>query len=321
MPGIQVSIGTATVLGLAHAPLAVAPTTAYLMIGGRCLLDCAFCAQGRRSQASALSLSRVTWPEYDLESVVARLAEAAQQGAFRRVCLQVTVTQDALERSLAVLRRIKTVAELPVDLAILPHTMEQVRQLLDAGADHVGFGLDAACERVFVQVKGGNWQRSLNLLEEAARSFPQRSAVHLIVGLGETEREMIERIQWAHDRGIAVGLFAFTPLRGTPMADRPPPPLAVYRRIQAARWLIVHDRVRFTEMVFDASGRLVDLGTPLPFTGEPFQTSGCPDCNRPFYNELPGGPWYNYPRRLTDEETAQARREMELDAGGYVSAG
>ncbi len=321
MSGIQVSIGTATVLGLAQAPLAVAPTTAYLMIGGRCLLDCAFCAQGRYSQASALGLSRVTWPEYDRESVVARLAEAARQGAFRRVCLQVTVTRDALERSLTVLRRIKTVADLPVDLAILPHTMDQVRQLLDAGADHVGFGLDAACERVFVQVKGGNWQRSLNLLEETARSFPQRAAVHLIVGLGETEREMIERIQWAHDRGITVGLFAFTPVRGTPLADQPAPPLAVYRRIQAARWLIVHDRVQFTEMVFDASGRLVDFGTPLPFTGEPFQTSGCPDCNRPFYNELPGGPWYNYPRRLTDEETAQAWREMELDAGGRLSAG
>lgn len=321
MSDIQVSVGTATVLGLAQAPLAVAPTTAYLMIGGRCLLDCAFCAQGRHSRASALSLSRVTWPEYDLESVVARLAEAARQGAFRRVCLQVTVTRDALERSLAVLRRIKTVTDLPVDLAILPYTGEQVCQLLDAGADHVGFGLDAACERVFVQVKGGNWQRSLNLLEETARSFPQRAAVHLIVGLGETEREMIERIQWAHDRGITVGLFAFTPLRGTPLADQPPPPLAVYRRIQAARWLIVHDRVRFTEMVFDASGRLVDFGTSLPFTGEPFQTSGCPDCNRPFYNELPGGPWYNYPRRLTDEETAQAWREMELDAGGHLSAG
>ncbi|MGQ9600560.1 MAG: radical SAM protein [Anaerolineae bacterium] len=308
-------------LGLAQALLAVAPATAYLMIGGRCLLDCAFCAQGRHSQASALNLSRVTWPEYDLGLVVTRLAEAARQGAFRRVCLQVTVTLDAMERSLAVLRRLKAVSSTPVDIAILPRTLEQVRRLMDAGADHIGFGLDAACERVFVQVKGGNWGRSLNLLEETARSFPQRAVVHLIVGLGETEQEIIERIQWAHDRGITVGLFAFTPLRGTSLADRSPPPLAVYRRIQAARWLIVHGRAQAQQMAFDTAGRLIDYGAFLPLTGEPFQTSGCPDCNRPFYNELPGGPWYNYPRPLTAEEIVQARCEMGLDSGFYPSGG
>jgi biotin synthase-related radical SAM superfamily protein len=30
-------------------------------------------------------------------------------------------------------------------------------------------------------------------------------------------------------------------------------------------------------------------------SGEPFKTSGCPDCNRPFYNESPGETIYNYP--------------------------
>jgi len=60
------------------------------------------------------------------------------------------------------------------------------------------------------------------------------------------------------------------------------------------------------------SGRLVDLGVPLPLTGEPFQTCGCPDCNRPFYNERPGGVMYNYPRPLTPVEARRAMAEMEL---------
>jgi biotin synthase len=311
---INVSIGTAAVLGLAEVPMAAAPTTAYLMFGGRCLMNCAFCAQARESQADALHLSRVTWPEYDLNLVVEKLAEAAAKGIIRRSCLQVTVTVDAFEQSLAILRQVKARSDVPFDVAILPHDLDQVHQLLSAGAEHIGFGLDAACERVFDQVKGGNWVRSLTLIEETARTYPGRAAVHLIVGLGETERELVARVQWAHDRGVTVGLFAFTPVRGTHLADLAPPPLALYRRAQAARWLIVHDLARAEKMAYDGDGRLVGLDALLPGTGEPFQTSGCPDCNRPFYNEQPGGPLYNYPRPLTGEEAAGAIQDMGGEA-------
>jgi biotin synthase len=310
---IQVSIGTAAVLGLADVPMAVAPTTAYLMLGGRCLMNCAFCAQARESQASALNLSRVTWPAYDLDTVADRLADAARQGSIRRACLQVTVTEQAFEQSLSILQTVRTAASIPFDIAILPRNMEQVRRLVEQGADHIGFGLDAASERVFRQVKGGAWRGSLALIEETARTFPGRAALHLIVGLGETEREMVERMQWAHDRGVTVGLFAFTPVRGTHLADKPPPALGAYRRMQAARWLIVHDLARAATMTFGRGDRLVDLGGPLPDTNTPFQTSGCPDCNRPFYNEQPGGPLYNYPRPLTAAEAAAAIREMEME--------
>jgi biotin synthase len=310
---INVSIGTAAVLGLRDLPMAVAPATAYLMLGGRCLMNCAFCAQARESQASALHLSRVTWPEFELADVLERLANAAMQGAIRRGCLQVTVTAGAFEQALATVRAVKLVSGVPFDVAILPRDIEQVRQLLDAGTDHIGFGLDAASEQVFRQVKGGSWSRALSLIEETAGAFPGRGAVHLIVGLGETELEMVERIQWAHDRGMTVGLFAFTPVRGTHLADRPPPDLAAYRRMQAACWLIVHGWVRAEEMTFGEGDRLERLATPVPIIAEAFLTSGCPDCNRPFYNEQPSGPLYNYPRPLTPGEAAQAILDMDME--------
>jgi biotin synthase-related radical SAM superfamily protein len=311
---INVSIGTASLLGLANVPMAVAPTTAYLMLGGRCLMNCAFCAQARESQASALHLSRVTWPKYDLEIVTERLTTAVRHGDVRRTCLQVTVTADAFARSLSILRAVKAATGVPFDVAILLHDLDQVGQLVEAGAEHIGFGLDAACERVFDQVKGGNWARSLALVEETARTFPGQAAVHLIVGLGETEREMVEQIQWAHDRGVIVGLFAFTPVRGTRLADHLPPPLAVYRRVQAARWLIVHGLARAGAMTFDRQGRLSGFGAPLPASGEPFRTSGCPDCNRPYYNERPSGAMYNYARPLTADEAARALEEIGIES-------
>jgi biotin synthase len=310
---VNVSIGTAAVLGLADVRMATAPTTAYLMLGGRCLMNCTFCAQARESQASAINLSRVTWPEYGLDLVVRRLREAAERGDIQRACLQVTVTRTSFEQSRELLKAVKAASDVPFDVAILPEDLAQVGELVEAGADHIGFGLDAACERVFRQVKGGSWARSLSLIEETARAFPGHAALHLIVGLGETEKEMVDRIQWAHDLGITIGLFAFTPVRGTHLADRPPPALASYRRVQAARWLIVHDLAQAGEMVFGDGGQILRLEGVLPEGGESFETSGCPDCNRPFYNEQPGGPLYNYPRALTAEEAARAIQEMEIE--------
>jgi biotin synthase len=309
---VNVSIGTAAVLGLIEVPMTVAPTTAYLMLGGRCLMNCAFCAQARESQAGALHLSRVTWPEFKLADVLDRLPRAVTRGNIHRACLQVTVSADSFEQTLNIVRAVKAVSGLPFDVAILPRDIAQVRQLLDAGVDHIGFGLDAACERVFRRVKGGSWAKALSLVEETAHAFPSRGAVHLIVGLGETEREMVERIQWAHDRGLTVGLFAFTPVRGTHLADRSPPHLATYRRMQAARWLMVHGWVRVEQMTFGAGDRLVQFGVPVSIDAEAFRTSGCPDCNRPYYNEQPSGPLYNYPRPLTAGEAAQAILEMEV---------
>ena len=42
--------------------------------------------------------------------------------------------------------------------------------------------------------------------------------------------------------------------------------------------------------------------------GQAFQTSGCPGCNRPYYNERPGRTMFNYPRPLTPEESLQIWR-------------
>jgi len=312
---INVSIGTAAVLGLAEVRMEAAPTTAYLMLGGRCAMDCRFCAQARSSHAGELNLSRITWPQFDLGETVVRLAEAVERGDVKRACLQVTVSTGYFQRTLDVVRAIRAVSDVPVDAAILLRDVGQVEQLLAAGVDHVGFGLDAACARVFHQVKGRDWNEALALIEATAWQFPGRSAVHLIVGLGETEAEMVCLIQQMHDWSVVVGLFAFTPLRGTAMEDASPPPLDTYRRMQAARYLIVHDLARAEQFTFE-KGRVSAFNVPrlreLLADGVAFQTSGCPDCNRPFYNERPGGVMYNYPRPLTPAEAKRALEEMRL---------
>jgi len=313
---INVSAGTAAVLGLISIAMDVAPTTAYLMLGGRCSMNCGFCAQARESQASALNLSRITWPAFPLGEVAPRIADAYRRGAIRRACLQATVAHDVHAWALHVVRVVRALCDIPFDVAILPASVEQVRELFAAGVDHVGFGLDAASQRVFERVKTGSWERSLEMIRQTALAFPGRAAVHLIAGLGETERELVEMVQRMHEWGVTVGLFAFTPVRGTALEDQPPPRLDQYRRMQAARWLISHGQAGFGDLEFDDTGRLTRIRVrdwrALLADGRAFETSGCPDCNRPYYNERPGGAAYNYPRRLTPAEAAEAVDETGL---------
>jgi biotin synthase len=69
-------------------------------------------------------------------------------------------------------------------------------------------------------------------------------------------------------------------------------------------------------MRFDANGKITNFGidktqlTQMVETGKPFLTSGCPDCNRPFYNEKPSGPIYNYPRNIRQEETQAIKQQL-----------
>jgi biotin synthase len=195
--------------------------------------------------------------------------------------------------------------------------------LAGAGAERIGIPLDAAVKRVFTRIKGSSaggpytWERQFKLLSEAVCVFGKgRVSTHLIVGLGETERQMIKTMQDCVDMTVLPGLFAFTPIPGTALAKEKRPSIEVYRQIQVARHLILHGITRYEDMSFDGKGFLTGFGVDgetlmkVIEAGEPFLTSGCPGCNRPFYNEKPSGPIYNYPRKLTEEELAYIANQL-----------
>jgi len=315
---VAVSVGTAAVLGLQRVRQSDAPTTAYLMIGGRCSHDCAFCAQARRSAASSRWLSRVAWPQHPLEQTVDAVKRSFEQGRIQRCCLQVTDSPGYLARTLEVVRNLHGSSGVPVCASIALSDLESVRILLDSGAERVSMALDAASDRVFRASRGGDWQRHVDLLAVAAQRFPGRIATHLIAGLGETEQEMALMLQALVDRQITVGLFSFTPVRGTAWADREPPSLSSYRRVQAALHLLRSGASCVRDWSFSAAGEVASYGlsgarlAELLGDGAAFRTAGCPGCNRPYYNERPGGVPYNFPRPLLPIELKGAVALVEL---------
>jgi len=324
---VRASVGSAIVLELMRGRLDALPTTVYLLTyhEGKCSANCGFCPQARTSTSRADMLSRVTWPTFPTPQVFSRIASAWQEKVIKRVCIQAINYPGVFDDLLALIAEIVSRANVPVSVSCQPLNIAQMRMLAKAGVDRVSVALDAATEELFNKVKGAltcspyNWKKQRKTLEEAVRVFGKDSvSTHLIVGLGESERQLIETVQWCVDSGVYPSLFAFTPVSGTALEELPQPSITSYRRVQLARQLIVLKKTRCENMKFDGDGRIIDFGVSRDLlrnvvkSGTAFQTSGCPGCNRPYYNERPGGPIYNYPRPLTTNELMEVEKTLEI---------
>lgn len=298
---IRVSAGTAQVLGLKRLKCAVLPTTAYFLVGEKCLRDCAFCSRSRSSKSNQNLLARITWPFFSAEKAIENLSEAYAAGRLGRTCLQVVHSPEAWQKAARILEKIRRACTIPVSISCTANKLDDIKCWFDSGAQRFGLALDAATEKIFNAVKGRHWRQTLTLLYTAADKWPGRITTHLIVGLGESDREIIGRLQEMVDLGIRVGLFAFTPVKGTRMENVEPPALSRYRCIQTAYYLIKRCGMNTRDFCFDEKGNLVDFGLAekelqaILAGGGAFRTTGCDKCNRPFYNEHPGGDIYNYP--------------------------
>ncbi len=320
---MRISAGTAAVLGLKKIRMAVIPTTAYLLWGDGCTRRCAFCPQAGGKKNGADRLGRVDWPLFAVSELEAGFSRSGEAG-LQRICLQGVWTGRGIPELAALVQRLKTVSALPVCVSAWIDQVREAEELLQAGAERVSIALDAAAPEVYAAIKGGSFERRLELLLTCARRRPGRIVTHLICGLGETERELLALTAELQKEQVTVALFAFTPLKGTALSGRRPPEPAQYRRLQAACYLLRTGLVPFSRFVFSPEGRLLSLGLSLEELqdtlkdGEAFRTSGCPGCNRPYYNERPGGFIYNYPRPLTAAETKEA---MALLAAGLDGRG
>lgn len=302
---VRASLGTAAVLGLLNVRVAVAPTTAYLMVHspGRCSANCAFCTQARESRARSELLSRVVWPTFDLASV----ARALSKAPVKRACIQTVIYRGFLEEVIRIVSAVSGSSRLPISAAINPLSIEELKALRDAGVERIGIGLDAASPSTFERVKGKyvggpfSWERAMGMIDDALAILGRGFVTcHLIYGLGDTDEDFLGLVERLHRKGVRTSLFAFTPVKGIPMEKRAPPSVRKYRAAQLAHHLITNGLASIGDLAFE-DGALARIDVDRKIIeetvqgGSPFVTKGCPGCNRPFYNEPPGGPLYNYP--------------------------
>ena len=141
-------------------------------------------------------------------------------------------------------------------------TRLDVQELKDIGADIFTVALDACNPEVFDRTRGSgvqsphSWDKYWEILHAAAEIFgPERFGAHLIVGMGESDHDVLTQVQKIRDLGGHSHMFAFFPERGSLMDHLPPAPRPQWRRIQLARYLIDYRNHRLERMRFDATAR------------------------------------------------------------------
>jgi lipoyl synthase len=304
-----------------------------------CRANCAYCGLARHREETRdfadRNFIRVDWPTARYDDVIARVKAGADRGRFQRMCISMITHPDSNADTRVLLKKwIRAIPGVPVSILSNPTTLERgdLVQLREDGADIFTVALDAATPEIFARTRGRGvasphrFDKYWRTLEWAAEVFgPAKFGVHLICGMGETEREMLEVCQRIRVLGGHSHLFAFFPEKGSLMEDWPACDPGQWRRVQLGRFIIDYAGGRFADMGFDADGRLADFGLPAPAiealiqSGTPFRTSGCPGnrdeaisaCNRPYGDSSPSD-IRSFPFALDDADLAIVRRQLAM---------
>ena len=303
-----------------------------------CRANCSYCGLARHREESRdyadRNFIRVDWPTARYDEVIERVKAGSDKGQFQRMCISMITHPDSDHDTFVLLEQwMREVPHIPVSILSNPTSMkrEDLVRLHEMGADIFTVALDAVTPEIFERTRGKTvesphrFDKYWQAIEWAAEIFgPEKFGAHLICGMGETEREILDVAQKIKDLGGHNHMFAFFPERGSMMEDWPPVDKAQWRRVQLARFIIDYAGGHISEMLFDDNGRVIDFGlsegdlAQLIASGKPFQTSGCPGkddeevsaCNRPYGDSSPSD-ILSFPFALNRKDVEIIKRQMK----------
>ncbi len=334
---VRISAAAAIELGLARGRIARCSCDCINLLQNYpegCYANCSYCglARERPGLAADNSFIRVAWPLFPTAEVAERIADLEARNGVGRVCISQVQDHRAREDLLRMTETVHRAApEVPISALVSATLLKQpdLIAIREAGADIIGIGLDAASEELFYRTRGRgakgphDWGHHWKVARAARALFgPWRVNLHVIVGLGETDRELVELFCALREEQICAYLFSFNPEPGTFMADAPRAPIVRLRRVQLVKHLIEKEGLDRGALSFDDFGELVEIDAPQGLidaaidNGTPFMTEGCPDragevaCNRPYGSYRPGESYRDYPFQPDPTDLRQIRSEL-----------
>jgi lipoyl synthase len=306
-----------------------------------CRANCAYCGLARHREAERnyadRNFIRVDWPAVPLEQVIDIVARDGTSSPFHRMCISMITHPRSDDDTRTVLRKWTDRIDpstIPVSILSNPTTMtrDDVQQLHSLGAETFTVAIDAATPQIFDRTRGKGvqsphtWSKYWEILLDARDIFgPRKFGAHIIVGMGETERDALRLVQKLVDLGGHSHMFCFFPEKGSLMDHLPATPRDQWRRVQLARYLIDYRGVRVEQMSFDSEGRVVGYGIApdklqeVIDAGIAFRTSGCPGkfrddvsaCDRP-YGDSPPSNIASYPFQPNGRDLRKIRRQLRI---------
>ena len=288
-----------------------------------CSANCAYCglAKKRPGTYGEKSFIHVEWPLFSMTEIIDAVNQAP--GYVKRTCISMITNGKCKAHTLTMTEQLTRATKLPVSILTSPTILDDdfLYEAKHCGADKVGVALDLATPGLFDRYRGKGvsgphrWEKYWQFMKDSLAVFgPHNVGAHLMVGMGETEKDMVTLMDQLWQMGVDNHLFSFFAEEDSSLGNMPQPPWPTYLRIQLARHLIENKLSTSDQMEFNEKGCIVDFGVDPERleaaiqSGIPFMTTGCLDengevaCNRPFGNCLPDVQQWNYPYRPNREE-------------------
>lgn len=275
-----------------------------------CPAACGYCAEAKGGCADLSARAPKDWLNVPFARLLELVREEGEARRFQRLCIAATAHPGGPADARILVRQWRQHGPaMPISVLLTPGAADEhiIDQFRLAGVDNLNIALDVATEPLFEALRGDgrdggpSWRACWQALEHAAVLFGRgHFGVHLVVGLGESEQELLSVVDRVHALGGSSRLYAFRPEPGSRLVHRPAVARDHWRRIQLARFLIDYGEGVLGRMSFDDEGRLVDFGVPkaklnaLIAAGTAFRTSGC---RGPFAEEISAcdRPWLDSP--------------------------
>ncbi len=204
-------------------------TATFMILGERCTRACGFCLVDTRRPTAVDSDE----PE--------RVAEAAARMGLRHVVVTMVARDDlsdggatAVAETVAALRQALPNARVETLISDLKGDSEALGTVFDARPDVLNHNIETVARMQRAVRPSASYARSLSVLARArAAGLTTKSSI--IVGMGETDHEIIQTLQDLHDAGtdiVTIGQYLRPTARHLPVARWwPPEDFARWKRI------------------------------------------------------------------------------------------
>jgi len=303
-----------------------------------CLSDCGYCglARTRPGAYEEKSFIRVEWPLVDTDQLINRMAEYEKK--LTRLCISMVTHGSAYRDTVDITKRLRAKVNTPLSILVAPPTLnkDKLQHFKDLGVDMIGVGLDAVTESTFrkhrTDVPNGSlrWDNYWNIINESRRIFgPWKVNIHTVVGLGETDKDLVDMFYYLKENQILPYLFSFNPEPDSRMGDVPKASITRWRRIQLVKHLIEKYDLAPETIQYDENNSINKLDMKSNNiasalnsldAGIPFMTNGCPSeggeeagCSRPYGSYRPSESFRDFPFQPETDDLTLIRQELALE--------
>ncbi len=177
------------------------PEQAFFNLGQECIFDCVFCTSPK--------LGKDVTKDLDPDKVVELILEADRKGGMKGVAFTSAVVgsiRQTVDRMVYVISKVRgSLPDMPIGVEPYVESFEDIDRLKKAGADEIKINIESFDPRIIaIACPKLELQKQLEFLRYAVQVFGRGKVTsNIIIGMGETDRNVLEGVQTLASMGVA----------------------------------------------------------------------------------------------------------------------